>query len=420
MLIGKQRTYHDPLHGAITLDSSDRQEALLIKLIDSPEFQRLRRIRQLDVASFTFHGAEGSRFTHSLGVMYLVRRAFDRLAQKYPILLPHRAVVIVAGLLHDVGHSAFSHAGEEIFHSNHELWTQKLIQESSLLPILQAYDPKLPQELVRVLNKTYPVPLVTQLVSSQLDCDRLDYLQRDGYFTGAKYGQLDLDRILMAMDFDQVSQKLVVTKKGLVAIEHYLMVRYFMYLQVYNHPKNLAARYVLQMIFTRVKDLINQNNPPAMDDTVKAWFYTDSDRLSCTDYLAADDVLFTYHIQLWRKSSDSVLADLARRFLDRDLFKTRDISDLSLVEIQQQKNQLTKELNQRQLPLDYYFGTVRALTKGYTLYPQRKDGNWETGILNGQEIEIKTERGLEKITALSPLIATISQPIQKAWLVYPS
>ncbi|MDX1978351.1 MAG: HD domain-containing protein [Pseudanabaenaceae cyanobacterium bins.68] len=416
MLPGKQRTYHDPLHGAITLDSSDRQEALLIRLIDSPEFQRLRRIRQLDVASFTFHGAEGSRFTHSLGVMYLVRRAFDRLATKYPTLLPHRAVVLAAGLLHDLGHSAFSHAGEEIFHSNHEQWTARLVLSGRIAEILRSYDSGLPQAVVQVLQKTYPIPLITQLVSSQLDCDRLDYLQRDGYFTGAKYGQLDLDRILMAMDYDQVSQKLVVTRKGLVAIEHYLIVRYFMYLQVYNHPKNLAARFVLQQIFTRVRDLLTAGETMPMDQTVQNWFNLPNSQLSCADYLAADDVLFTYHIQTWQRSPDQVLADLCRRFLDRDLFKTRDISHLNSSEIAIAIVQLQQILDSRDLDPKYYLGRVKALTKGYTLYPLHKDGSTKH---NGQEIEIKTDQSLVKITDLSPLVATISQPINRAWLVFP-
>ena len=109
------RTYHDPLHGAITLRFDDPVEALLIGLIDTPEFQRLRRIRQLGNASLTFHGAEGSRFTHSLGAMYIARRAFDQLCDRYPALIPYRALVLCGALLHDMGHGPFSHTAEEIF-----------------------------------------------------------------------------------------------------------------------------------------------------------------------------------------------------------------------------------------------------------------------------------------------------------------
>lgn len=117
------RTYHDPLHGAITLNRPQPDEALLIRLIDTPEFQRLRRIRQLGAASLTFHGAESSRFTHSLGVMAIARRAMDRLILDNPELQPYRATVLCAALLHDLGHGPFSHTCEEIFNIHHECWT---------------------------------------------------------------------------------------------------------------------------------------------------------------------------------------------------------------------------------------------------------------------------------------------------------
>jgi uncharacterized protein len=145
------RTYHDPLHGAISLDSADPTEALLIQLIDTPAFQRLRRIRQLGTASLTFHGAEGSRFTHSVGVMYVARRVFDRLAKRYPELWPHRTVALCAALLHDLGHGPFSHTCEEIFGGNHEHWTQRILQESTeIASLLNQSSPTLIQDIVQV------------------------------------------------------------------------------------------------------------------------------------------------------------------------------------------------------------------------------------------------------------------------------
>ena len=237
-----ERVYHDPLHGAIALNSSDPTEALLIQLIDTPAFQRLRRIRQLGPASLTFHGAEGSRFTHSLGVMAVARRAFDRIARDYPQLLPHRTVLLCAALLHDIGHGAFSHTAEEIFGSDHEWWTRRILRESeSIRGLLDRFSPDLIEQVEAVLLKKYPLPLIWQLVSSQLDCDRLDYLMRDSYFTGASYGRIDLDRILMALRYDPVTRQLVVARKGMAAIEHYLIVRYFMYSQVYNHRKKCGC-----------------------------------------------------------------------------------------------------------------------------------------------------------------------------------
>jgi len=398
----KSRTYHDPLHGAITLNGSDRVEGLLIQLIDTPEFQRLRRIRQLDTANLTFHSGEGSRFTHSLGVMALTRRAFDSIAAEHPSLKIHRSVVLVAALLHDIGHAPFSHAGEEIFYTHHEFWTVKLIQESKIGDILRKFDPELPDRIAQVFNKKYPIPMVSQLVSSQLDCDRLDYLQRDAYFTGAQYGHLDIDRILLALVYDPHTQSLVVTKKGLVAIEHYLTVRYFMYVQVYNHPKNLAARFGLGKVFERAKLLLSMGELAA-DRVVTAWLTQEPQALSVENYLRADDTVFMYHVQMWQDHKDKILADLCRRIQDRDLFKGTDITNLEDPShyIQEWEEKLQK-LN---LDPKYYCGVRVALTKGYTLYCQ--------------EIEIKTEEGLKDISQLSPLVKTLSQPIKKAWLIHP-
>lgn len=408
MLSGKSRTYHDPIHGAITLDSSDRTEALLIQLIDTPEFQRLRRIHQLDIAYFTFHGAEGSRFTHSLGVMALTRRAFEAIIIKYPYLEIHRTVVLVAALLHDLGHGAYSHASEEVFGSNHEIWTLRLIKFGKIAEVLDSFSPNLINDLAKVFTKKYPVPFIYQLISSQIDCDRLDYLERDSYFTGAKYGQLDLDRILLAIRFDPISQSLVIGRKGIVAIEHYLTVRYFMYLQVYNHAKNLAARFVLEKIFHRAKALISGNlstNQIFADRTITAWLTQDPQTLTCEEYLASDDIVFAYHIHRWRDSEDAILADLCRRFLDRDLFYATDISHLDDIQQQEQLDIWYAKLKAQGLEPKYYCGIRVSRTKGYSIYRQG--------------INIQTEQGLQDITRLSPLVQAIVHPIQRAWLVHP-
>ncbi|MFM7888231.1 MAG: HD domain-containing protein [Pseudanabaena sp.] len=408
MLLGKSRTYHDPIHGAIILDGSDRTEALLIQIIDTPEFQRLRRIHQLDIAYFTFHGAEGSRFTHSLGVMALTRRAFEAITIKYPYLDIHRTVVLVAALLHDIGHGAYSHASEEIFGCNHEIWTLRLLKFGKIAEVLNSFSPHLIDDLVKVFTKKYSVPFVYQLISSQIDCDRLDYLERDSYFTGAKYGQLDLDRILLALRFDPISQSLVIGSKGIVAIEHYLTVRYFMYLQVYNHAKNLAARFVLEKIFLRAKALISKNLAPNQifaDRTITAWLTQDPQTLTCEEYLASDDIVFAYHIQRWRDSEDAILADLCRRFLDRDLFYATEISHLDDIQQQEQLAIWYAKLQAQDLEPKYYCGIRVSRTKGYSIYRQG--------------INIQTEQGLQDIARLSPLVQAIVHPIQKAWLVHP-
>ncbi|MDX2214161.1 MAG: HD domain-containing protein [Oculatellaceae cyanobacterium bins.114] len=405
---GSGRTYHDPLHGAIALDRHDPVEALLIQLIDTPAFQRLRRIRQLGPASLTFHGAEGSRFTHSLGVMAIARRAFDRVAHRYPQLKPYRATVLCAALLHDIGHGPFSHTCEEIFGSHHEHWTIRILRESQ--PVrsrLDAFNPTLLNEIEQVYLKQHPIPLVWQLVSSQLDCDRLDYLMRDSYFTGASYGRLDLDRIIMAMDYDPITQQLVVARKGMAAIEHYLIVRYFMYAQIYNHPKNITASWLLEQAFQRAREMQSEGTLAA-DDTVTAWLEQDCNQLDLTHYLSADDGVFMYHLQRWQHHPDVILADLCRRLVDRDLLKALDITHLSP---EQQQKLLDKvqhwfnQLNDVPHAANRYIGLRTTWSRGYTLYHRG--------------IKLKTEIKLREISELSPLVQTLTQPWQRTWLLYP-
>lgn len=404
-MLPNSRTYHDPLHGAITLDAGDPVEALLIALIDTPAFQRLRRIRQLGTASLTFHGAEGSRFTHSLGAMAVTRQVFDRLAKAYPELQPQRSRVLCAALLHDLGHGPFSHTGEDIFGGDHEVWTRRILTESQ--PIRQRLDqfcPTLVVDLQQIYLKQYPLSFVCQLVSSQLDCDRLDYLMRDSYFTGASYGKLDLDRILMALNYDPVSQKLVVASKGLAAIEHYLVVRYFMYAQIYNHPKNIAASWVLEQALTRAKTQLTLEQLEA-DTTVTAWLTQPCSQLALEHYLAADDGVFGYHLHRWRDSSDPILADLCRRFLDRDLLKALNVSHLHPDKREVLQHKTEQLLTQAGFAATYYTGLRVALSRGYTLY--------QSGI------ELQTAKGLQEISEVSPLVQTLTQPFQRAWLLYP-
>ena len=399
------RTYHDPLHGAITLDHRDAVESLLIELIDTPAFQRLRRIRQLGPASLTFHGAETSRFTHSLGVLAVARRGFDRLAARHPSLAPHRATVLVAALLHDIGHGPFSHTAEEVFGSRHEAWTQRILLESDpVMSRLQQFDPALADQVVQVYRHRHPLPLVWQLVSSQLDCDRIDYLLRDSYFTGVSYGHLDLDRILLALDYDPDSQELVVARKGLAAIEHYLVVRYFMYGQIYNHPKNLAATWGLEQAIRRARDLLTLGQLSA-DDTMTTWLTQNPQTLSLEDYLASDDPWLLYHLQRWQRHPDPILSDLCGRFLDRRLLKAHELSHLTSAQQEQVMDRVRSHLQTLNLSPDHYCGLRRANSRGYSLYQRG--------------IKLRGSQGLEDINQISPLVQTLTQPQQRTWLIYP-
>lgn len=405
-MLSKTRTYHDPLHGAITLDWADPVEALLIDLIDTSAFQRLRRIRQLGPASLTFHGAESSRFTHSLGVMVIARRAFDQLAARYPGLGVHRAAVLCAALLHDVGHGPFSHTAEEVFGGHHEHWTVRILEEvAEVRQCLDRFSSSLCSEIQQIYRHQHPVPCVWQLVSSQLDCDRIDYLMRDSYFTGASYGQLDLDRIILALDYDPASQQLIVANKGLGAIEHYLVVRYFMYAQIYNHPKNLVATWVLEQAIRRARTLLAKQSLNT-DTTMTAWLSYEIDQLPIADYLAQDDYVVHYHLQCWQTHSDKILADLCKQFVNRRLPKATDISHYTYA-------QQTAILSAARCQVyglvpdpEIYVSLRHISNRGYTLYQRG--------------IKLKTSEGLVAISQLSPLVQTLIQPCQRTWLLHPA
>ncbi len=398
------RTYHDPLHGAIALSRQEPAEALLIDLIDTPPFQRLRRIRQLGAASLTFHGAETSRFTHALGVMALTRRAFDPLADRYPHLRPHRSTVLCAALLHDIGHGPFSHTAEEIFQTHHEHWTRRIIRESDAIQSrLRQHSETLTAAIESVYTHTHPVPVIWQLVSSQLDCDRLDYLMRDSYFTGASYGALDLDHLLGSLDLDEHSN-LVVARTGQTAVEHYLLVRYFMYAQVYNHPKNLVATWILQQALQRARQCFLNHNL-AVDDTLQAWLKYPDSRLTLAHYLAADDIVFVYHLERWQQHPDPVLADLCYRFIHRKLLKSREISAWPEADRADLLQQVRTQATRYGYVPEVYCGLAQSVSRGYTLYQRGIKVN-----IDGQPTDIKT---------LSPIVEPLTHTYQRTWLIYP-
>jgi len=400
-----KRTYHDPLHGAISLESDDPVEALLTALIDTPAFQRLRRIRQLGPAYLTFHGAEMSRFTHSLGVMAVAMRAFKQIAGLHKQLQSHRATVLCAALLHDIGHGPFSHTAEEVFGSQHEQWTMAIVERSpDVRGLLDSFDPQLWQQIIQVYEHTHPVPCVWQLVSSQLDCDRIDYLMRDSYFTGAAYGQLDLDRIVLALNYDPTSQQLIVEKKGLAAVEHYLVVRSFMYAQIYNHAKNLSATWILEQAFIRARELLKREELEA-DPTVAAWLNSAHNQLSLQRYLESDDIVFSYHLQRWQHHPDPTLSDFCQRYLNRRLLRVQEVTYATAEERASLLTNVQHQLLLEGVDADRYSGLRHTWSKGYSVYQRG--------------IKIKTRRGLKDINQLSPLVQTLSEPAQRTWLIYP-
>ena len=320
------RTYYDPLHQAINLDTKKPEEKLIMELIDSIPFQRLRRIRQLGPAFLTFHGAESSRFTHSIGVFHIARRALDRLIQLDATLETYRPILFASALLHDLGHGPLSHTSEGIFEIKHENWSSKIIKEHpSIKEPLEKFSPGISNQIGDlIIGKNTFNLAIKSLLSSQLDCDRLDYLLRDSYSTGTKYGLLDLERILSALTISPDGD-LAIHPKGLLAVEHYLVTRSLMYKSVYNHRLNEICNWLLEKIFETAFKL----GPDKVwaDSYMKEWLWNKSN-INIKDFLANDDVLINYHLFKWTESDEITLSSLCSRYINRNLFKSINIEML--------------------------------------------------------------------------------------------
>ncbi|MHA7611975.1 conserved hypothetical protein [Weissella viridescens] len=318
----KEKVLRDPVLNEIHV-----YDQVILDLIATPEFQRLRRVKQLGVTSEVFHGAEHSRFSHSLGVYEIARRIERHLAQFYPTQTntdglwnpEERLVLLCAALLHDLGHGAYSHTFEHIFNTDHEAYTQEIILSptTQINAVLKQVASDFPEKVAQVIAKTYPNPQVVQLISSQIDADRMDYLLRDAYFTGATYGEFDLARIIQTIH--PYAGGIAFADKGMNAIEDYVVSRYQMYVQVYFHPVSRAMEVLLQHLLERAKSVFENHAERGLSNGFmpKALMPLFEGDITLDEYLMIDDSVMLAAISEWRNSDDSVLADLSRRFLNR-------------------------------------------------------------------------------------------------------
>lgn len=323
-LLPREKVFRDPVLNYIYV-----QHQVILDLINTKEFQRLRRIKQLGPASYTFHGAEHSRFTHSLGVYEITRRICDGFLRNYPSKVAgdglwddsQRLVALCAALLHDIGHGAYSHTFEHIFGTNHEAITQEIItsEKTEVNQVLSKISPSFPKEVASVIDHTYPNKQVVQMISSQCDADRMDYLLRDAYNTGANYGNFDLTRILRVMR--PYEGGICFEINGMHAVEDYIISRLQMYMQVYFHPVSRSMEVILSHLLQRAKELASQldKNDRLTPHLLMPFFKND---FTIDDYLKLDDgVLNTYFIN-WIDSDDKILSDLADRFINRKPLKS--------------------------------------------------------------------------------------------------
>ncbi|MFS0575930.1 HD domain-containing protein [Sporosarcina sp. 179-K 3D1 HS] len=310
----EEKVFKDPVHRYIHV-----RDKVIWDVIGTREFQRLRRIRQLGTTYLVFHGAEHSRFQHSLGVYEIVRRILDDgFVHRPEWNQEERLVTLCAALLHDLGHGPFSHAFEKVFHLDHEQFTQGiLLGDTEVNEVLRRVGDDFPQKVADVIGKTYPDKLVVSLISSQIDADRMDYLQRDAYYTGVSYGHFDMERILRVMR--PTEEQAVVKYSGMHAVEDYIMSRYQMYWQVYFHPVSRSAEVILMKILHRAKQLHGKGYMFKQEPVHFRSFFDRTFNLE--DYISLDESVLLTYFQIWTKEDDPILSDLCYRFINRRLFQ---------------------------------------------------------------------------------------------------
>jgi len=389
-----EKVFRDPVHTYIHVDHQ-----VIYDLINTKEFQRLRRIKQLGTSGYTFHGGEHSRFSHCLGAYEIARRITKIFDEKYLQTWDNHEslLVMVTALLHDVGHGAYSHSFERLFDTDHEEITRQIITspETEINRVLTQVSPDFPEKVASVINHTYPNKQVVQLISSQIDVDRMDYLLRDSFYTGASYGQFDLTRILRVIR--PVENGIAFQRNGMHAVEDYVVSRYQMYMQVYFHPASRAMEVLLQNLLKRAKflyedqkDFFKLTSPNLLPFFEK--------RFSLQDYLALDDGVMNTYFQSWMTSPDTILSDLAQRYVNRKVFKSMIFSE----ENEKHLDVLRQLVKQVGFEPDYYTAIHRNFDLPYDFYrPDVEKPRTQIEI-------IQKDGSLAELSSLSPIVQSLT------------
>lgn len=392
-----EKVFRDPVHNYITVN-----HPVIYDLINSKEFQRLRRVKQVSTTVFTFHGAEHSRFSHCLGVYEIARRVTEIFDTKFPEIWDTNEdlLTMVAALLHDVGHGAYSHTFEKLFDTDHEAITQEIITspDTEVNAILRQVSPDFPEKVASVINHTYHNKQVVQLISSQIDCDRMDYLLRDSYYSGANYGQFDLTRILRVIR--PTKDSIVFEYNGMHAVEDYIVSRFQMYMQVYFHPASRAMEVLLQNLLKRAKYLYHIDSH-FFEKTSPNLIPFLANQASLADYLSLDDGVMNTYFQAWISAEDDILADLASRFVNRKVFKSVTFEEESRKDL----SHLVELVKSVGFDPDYYTGIHVNFDLPYDIYrPEKKEPRTEINMIqkDGSVVELST---------ISPIVKTLTGTI---------
>lgn len=404
--LNKRKVFNDPVYGFINIPSD-----LIFDIIEHPFFQRLRRIRQMGLADFVYPGALHTRFHHALGAMHLMQNTLNSLRTKgQDISDDEFEATLIAILLHDIGHGPFSHALEYVLLPGvgHEQMSQLLIR--CLCKIFGGNT----HLAYQIFTNQYERRFLHQLVSSQLDIDRLDYLKRDCFYTGVSEGEIGADRIIKMLDVR--NDEIVVEEKGIYSIENFLNARRLMYWQVYLHKASVSAEKMMISTVQRAIDLAKKGvdlpASPALMFFLKEQVSLqelESNPVYLQKFTELDDVDIWSAIKQWRYHNDGVLSSLSQRMLERKLFRIR-ISNEPFSEdtILEMGEQVQSYLNISKDDLNYFMIHGNISNAAY--------------VSEGQKINIITKEGkifdIAKASDL-PNIKAMSKIVTKYYLCWP-
>ncbi len=412
----------DPVHGFISVPRN-----LLLDLIHTPEVQRLRRIKQLGVGDLVYPGAEHTRFGHALGAMALMQDALNVLSEKgTKITQDEYTAALAAALLHDIGHGPFSHTVEHVlideFH--HEKRSRVLIELLNNRFLRQL------DLVLQMFDNTYHRPFFHQLISSQLDMDRLDYLRRDSFHTAVAEGAVGVDRIIKTLGVHPIEgQKdagLVVEHKGIYAVENFLFARRLMYWQVYLHKTVVSGDRLLSSIIRRVRDLLKEgfDQIKSLSSPSLLFFLRNEVRGSEIEhptvidaYCNLDDTDIIYSLKQWLICDDSILVDLCRRFIHRSFLRVtylqktpsdEDVQEWNAQIVRWLKQKFSLSNEQAESAAGYYFSTGKVQHVAYRSDRGPIDVIGDDGVV--RELSTVTDNAA---------IAALTQLVEKPYVCYP-
>jgi HD superfamily phosphohydrolase len=401
--MNKKKIINDPVYGFINIF-----DEIIFDLIEHPYFQRLRRIKQLGLTHFVYPGAMHTRFQHSLGALHLIQSSIDIIRSKGHEITEEEALAAkIAILLHDTGHGPLSHTLED-------LWSKEISHEEFSLLFMNELNKEFNGELslaIKIFKNQYHKKFLHQLVSSQLDMDRLDYLRRDSFYTGVSEGVIGSDRIIKMLNVH--NDNLVIEAKGVHSIEKFLIARWIMYWQVYFHKTVISADQLIGSTMRRAKHLIMQGKKidctPSLEYFLKEKYKDDNTLNILDNFSKLDDNDIAASLKIWTDSEDKVLALLSQNMLNRKLFKIELQNEpFDKEQIQAIRNTIKSEYALNDDEINYLVFSDYISNKAYSA----KNENIQI-LFNNQEAT--------DITEASDMLnlSILSKTVRKYFLSYP-